>query len=125
MTDGLVLAAVALVAIAVPMALVWRAGRASRPWIGEMPRELGPFPGVLLFTSSTCPTCPPASEIVNRVAGEVRELTWPSDTVAFHKLGVGSVPATFVVNRAGKVVDTFEGVPEERRLTRAVRKAGL
>ncbi|NND83511.1 MAG: hypothetical protein HKN46_00005 [Acidimicrobiia bacterium] len=91
-----------------------------------MPRDLGPFPGVLLFTSSTCPTCPPASELVHRLGGDdVRELTWPTDTVAFHKLGVGNVPATFVVNRTGKVVDTFEGVPEERRLERAVRRAGL
>lgn len=125
MTGPWMQAVVALVAIGLPMLLVWRSGRVRRPWIGEMPRELGPFPRVLLFTSSTCPTCPPASELVHRVGSEVRELTWPADTVAFHKLGVGNVPATFVVNRAGRVVDTFEGLPEERRLTRAVRRAGL
>lgn len=116
----------AAVVIGVPMAVAWSAGRARRPWIGQMPRELGPFPRVLLFTSPTCPTCPPAAEVVGRLGGEgVRELTWPEDTVAFHKLGVGSVPATFVVDRSGRVVEAFEGVPEERRLSRAVRRAGL
>lgn len=126
MNDPWIRTLVVLAVIGIPMAAAWWAGRARRPWVGQMPRELGPFPRVLLFTSRSCPTCPPASEVVHRIGGDgVRELTWPADTVSFHKLGVGQVPSTFVVARGGKVVQTFEGVPEERALARAVKRAGL
>lgn len=125
MTEWWLRTLVALVVIAVPMIVTWRLGRSRRPWIGQMPRDLGPFPSVLLFTSPSCPTCGPAGDVVRRVGGErVQEFAWPRETVAFHKLGVGRVPSTFVVGRSGRVVEAFEGIPDERRLARAVKRAG-
>lgn len=125
MTDTAVRAVVALVAILGPVAVAWLAVRPRRVRSGEAPSELGPFPSVLLFTSSTCPTCPPARAVVEEVYEDHHELAWPRDTVAFHKLGVGVVPATFVVGPRGRIVESFEGVPDTRRLRRAVSKAGL
>jgi len=126
MTDEGTRALVAALAIGVPMGLVWARLRPRRVRLGSVPGELGPFPTVLLFSSSSCPTCPPAREVVTALCGAaVRELTWPADTVAFHKLAVGTVPATFVVDGEGDVVERFDGVPDERRLRRTLGRAGL
>ncbi len=125
MTDTAVRAVVALVAIVGPVMAAWVAVRPRRARSGEAPGELGPFPAVLLFTSSTCPTCPPAKVVVEEVCGDHHELAWPRDTVAFHKLGVGVVPATFVVGPRGRIIESFEGVPDARRLRRALSRAGL
>lgn len=126
MTDAATRALVAIVAIGIPMGLAWVRMRPRRVRLGSAPAEFGPFPGVLFFSSISCPTCPPAREVVAALCGgAVRELAWPGDTVAFHKLAVGTVPATFVVDRAGRVVERFDGVPDERRLRRTLGKAGL
>ena len=126
MTEEAARAVVAALAIGVPMGLVWLRMRPRRVQAGRVPSELGPFPAVLLFSSARCPTCPPAQELVTAMCGSaVRELTWPADTVAFHKLGVGTVPATFVVDSKGKVVERFDGVPDVRRLRRTSSRAGL
>ncbi len=116
----------ALAAVGLPMALAWFRARPRRARPGEAPAELGPFPRVLFFSSSTCPTCPPAREVVVNAAGDaVREVAWPKDTIAFHKLGVGVVPVTMAVDGRGRVVEVFEGLPDRRRLRRAVAKAGI
>lgn len=126
MTDPVLRGLLALVVIGVPAFLVWLRNRSQRPRLGQVPAELGPFPTVLLFSSPSCPTCPPAREAVDRTAGEaLKELRWPGDTVAFHKLGVGVVPTTFVVGTRGKIIESFQGIPEGRRLRRAMAKAGL
>lgn len=126
MTEPVVRGLLALVVIGLPALTVWLRNRSQRPRVGQVPSELGPFPAVLLFSSSSCPTCPPARVVVDRVAGTaMRELKWPGDTVAFHKLGVGVVPTTLVVGTRGRVLDSFQGAPEERRLRRAMEKAGL
>lgn len=123
MTDPIARGLLALAVIGLPVLVAWLRNRSRRPRVGQVPSELGPFPAVLLFSSGTCPTCPPAREVVDRLAGStVREMKWPSDTVAFHKLGVGVVPTTLVVGARGKIVDSFQGVPEERRLRRAIAR---
>ena len=126
MSDPLIRGLVALAVIGAPILVVWLRSRPGRVRSGQVPSDLGPFPSALLFSSSTCPTCPPAKDVVAATAGSsVREFRWPEDTVAFHKLGVGEVPATFVVDEQGTVVELFRGVPEERRLLRALTKAGV
>ncbi len=126
MTEPVARGLLAAAIVGVPVLVAWLRGRPRRLRIGDFPADLGPFPGVYLFSSRTCPTCPPARELVQHVCGStVRELTWPKDTVAFHKVGVGVVPASFVVGAKGRIVESFEGIPEERRLRRALAKAGL
>ncbi len=126
MSEVAVRAVVAVLAIGLPIGLAWMRLRPRRARLGNVPEALGPFPTVLLFSSPSCPTCPPARELVSAACGSsLRELTWPTDTVFFHKLAVGTVPATFVVDGAGDVLERFDGVPDERRLRRTLGRAGL
>lgn len=116
-----------VVGIVVVAALVaWIARRVRRPpHPGVRVGDVGDRPGVVLFTSTTCPTCRDAIAELERLDVSFREVTNDLEPSRFESWGVTAVPLTVVVDADGQVVRTFSGVPRRRPLRSALRTAGI
>lgn len=87
--------------------------------------EVGERPGVVLFTSTTCPTCKEAVAALESFGVSFREVTSDLEPQRFETWGVTAVPLTVVVDEGGQVVQTYSGVPRRRPLERTLGRAGI
>ena len=118
----LIVAALVLVAVGVA-AIASRLRRPPHPDITV--GEVGDRPGVVLFTSTTCPTCKKTISLLEDIGVPFREVTHDLEPQRFETWGVVAVPVTVVVDERSEVVDVFSGVPRRRAVERAVARAGL
>ena len=126
MSDPLARLALVIVIVAVAAALAWVAHRIRRPpHPAVRVGEAGDWPGVVLFTSTTCPTCKEAIAELERLGVGFREVTNDLEPQRFASWGVTAVPLTVVIDADDAVVRTFSGVPSRRALRSALRRAGL
>lgn len=101
-------------------------GRVRRPpHPGVSVGEVGDRPGVVMFTSTTCPTCKDAIARLEDVGIPFREVTSDLEPQRFDTWGIVAVPVTVVLDAESSVVATFSGVPAVRPLRRAVSSAGI
>ena len=98
------------------------AARWSRP---SHPRvhldALGLPSGLVIFTSTDCPTCGRARSVAEGFDVPIREITHELEPALFDRAGIEAVPLTVVVDGEGGVVAQFTGVPRRRALGRAIR----
>lgn len=114
----------ALVVVAVGVAAI--ASRVRRPPHPDITvGEVGDRPGVVLFTSTTCPTCKETIALLEDIGVPFREVTHDLEPQRFETWGVVAVPVTVVVDEHSQVVDVFSGVPRRRSVERAIGRAGL
>lgn len=75
-------------------------------------------PGLVLFTSATCPTCVDARAVADRVLGRgsYREWPWEDNPDALATAGIDEVPLIAVIGRGGRVRSILRGVPHPFRL---------
>ncbi len=118
-----VIVLVAAVIVIVVMRLANRFQRPSHPPIDL--GDVGPRPGVVLFTSTDCTNCKEALAVVGSLGIEIREITWELEPGVFESVGVEAVPLVTVLDAGGHVELLAAGVPRHRALRRAVRRAGL
>ena len=85
----------------------------------------GERPGVVLFTSLDCATCKTTIALLRSRSVPFREITHELEPQRFEAWRVLAVPLIVVLDDESAVVDTIPGVPSSRRLTRALRGAGL
>ena len=85
----------------------------------------GDRPGVVLFTSLDCTTCKGTIALLRSRSIPFREITHELEPQRFESWRVLAVPLTVVLDDEGAVVDAIAGVPTSRRLTGALRMAGL
>jgi hypothetical protein len=117
----LALLLVVMVVVAVRVVARWQ-----RP--GHPPIELGDLadtPGIVLFTSTDCVSCSSARAIAESLGVPIREVTWELEPSLMERVGVEAVPLTAVVGTARTVAWIGAGVPSERTLRAASRRAGL
>ena len=86
---------------------------------------LGERPGVVVFTSTDCPTCSTAMQTVGSVAAPIREVTWELEPHVFDQYNVEAVPLVAVLDRDGRSTMFETGVPSHGRYARAIRAAGI
>lgn len=116
-----------VVAVVVGAALIGLViGRVRKPpHPGVTVGEVGERPGVVMFTSTTCPTCKDAIARLEDVGVPFREVTSDLEPQRFDTWGIVAVPVTVVLDGESSVVATFSGVPPVRQLRRAVSSAGI
>lgn len=114
-------AAVALVIAIARLASRWQ--RPTRPPIDL--DGLGSRPGVIVFTSNDCGTCVEATGIVRRTGVEARDVAWEREPAVFERYGIDAVPLVVVLDAEGNSFMFETGVPDARRLSVAIRKAGV
>lgn len=85
----------------------------------------GDRPGVVLFTSLECTMCKDTIVILRSKGVPFREITHELEPQRFEAWRVLAVPLTVVLDDESLVVDAIPGVPSPRRLTGALRTAGL
>ena len=85
----------------------------------------GDRPGVVVFTSLECATCKDTITILRSRAVGFREITHELEPQRFEAWRVLAVPLTVVLDDDSAVVDAIAGIPSLRRLTGALRAAGL
>lgn len=83
------------------------------------------FPGVVLFTSTTCTTCTETIALLQSEGIGYREITDELESHRFEEWGVVAVPLTVVLDAEGTVEATFSGVPKRRRLLSSLDRAGI
>ncbi len=126
MSDQLARLGVVIGVVVLAVLVAWIARRVRRPpHPGIRVGEAGERPGVVLFTSTTCPTCRDAIAELERLDVSFREVTNDLEPQRFESWGVTAVPLTVVVDAGGQVVRTFSGVPRRRSLRSALRRAGI
>ncbi len=119
----IVIILVVAVIVIVVMRLAGRWQRPSHPPINL--GDVGPRPGVVLFTSTDCTNCREALAVVGSLGVEVREITWELEPGVFDSVGVEAVPLVTVVDAVGHTELLAAGVPRRRALRRAAIRAGL
>ncbi len=87
--------------------------------------EVGERPGVVLFTSTTCPTCKEAIAALESYDVSFREVTNDLEPQRFEAWGVTAVPLAVFVDVDGHAVSTISGIPRKRAVARALREAGI
>ncbi len=118
--------AVVLVIVVIVVIVVRLLGRWQRPAHPAIDLgDLGPRPGIVLFTSTDCVNCERARAIVESLGVQPREVTWELEPARFDAVGVEAVPLTVVVGGDGTVELLAAGVPRRRSLQRAAGRAGL
>jgi hypothetical protein len=85
----------------------------------------GERPGVVLFTSLDCATCKQTISFLRSRTVPFREITHELEPQRFEAWRVLAVPLIVVLDDESAIVDSISGVPSSRRLTRALRAAGL
>lgn len=83
------------------------------------------FPGVVLFTSTTCTACTETIALLQSEGISYREITDELESHRFEEWGVVAVPLTVVLDAEGSVEATFSGVPKRRRLVSSLDRAGV
>lgn len=86
---------------------------------------LGDRPGVVVFTSTDCPTCVEAMRTVGGVTAPIREVTWELEPHLFDQYHVEAVPLVAVLDRDGRSTMFETGAPNRGRYARAIRAAGI
>jgi hypothetical protein len=86
---------------------------------------LGERPGVVVFTSTDCPTCVDTMRTVSGVRAPVREVTWELEPHLFDQYHVEAVPLVAVLDGEGRSTLFETGAPSSRRFAKAVRAAGI
>jgi glutaredoxin len=126
MTDVVGRLLVVVVVVVVAASAAWVIGRVRRP---PHPRihvgEEGSRPGVVVFTSTTCPTCKEAIARLEQLRIPFREVTSELEPQRFDAWGVVAVPVIVVIDDGGRAVEVLAGVPNARILARAVAQAGI
>ena len=126
MSDTLVRLLVVVGIVLAAATIAWVIGRVrTPPHPAVTVGEVGDRPGVVLFTSTTCPTCKDAIAELERFGVRFREVTDDLEPQRFETWGVSAVPLTVVIDGSGHVVQTFSGVPRRRPLERALGRAGV
>lgn len=82
-------------------------------------------PGLVMFTSTDCENCKKALVVVKATGAPLREITHEIEAAMFERAGVTGVPLTVVIDADGKVVDQIGGIPQRRRLQRALAETGV
>ena len=126
MSDTLLRVLVVVIIVAAAAGLAYVISRYRRPphptvQIGDV----GDRPGVVLFTSTTCPTCKETIALLEDMGIAFREVTHDLESQRFETWGVVAVPVTVVIDERSQVVETFSGVPRRRALRRALSRAGI
>ena len=127
MSDTAVRIIVVLVVIAVALivaALLNRYRMPPHPSV-HMDPDLGDRPGVVLFTSTTCPACKEAIAFLEDEGVEFREVTEELESQRFEDSGVVAVPVMIVLDVDGATIANFSGVPRRSSFISAARRAGL
>lgn len=94
----------------------WQAARRNRALLSEaLPGVSNGRASVLLFTGTLCGDCLVQKDILRELATaagpfHVREVMAANDVALAGRFGVQSVPATVVLNRAGKPVGVNYGL---------------
>ena len=86
---------------------------------------LGDRPGVVVFTSTDCPTCVEAMRTVGGVSAPIREVTWELEPHLFDQYHVVAVPLVAVLDRGGRSTMFETGAPSRSRYAKAIRAAGI
>jgi thiol-disulfide isomerase/thioredoxin len=106
--------------------VAWLIGMVRKPPHPELiVQEEGDRPGVVLFTSLECTTCRTTIAMLRTRGVPFREITHELEPQRFESWRVLAIPLTVVLDDEGVVVDAITGVPPSRRLTSALRRAGL
>lgn len=115
-------------AVAGVILLAWFAGKRGQSRSEReqpLPKDLGPFPAVLLFTSESCDSCQPARDVVSHEAGDfLKEIQFDTSPGMFERVRLRGVPTALVVSSEGLIIGRFEGVPEVGEVARSVTKLG-
>jgi len=85
----------------------------------------GDRPGVVLFTSLECTTCKETITLLRSTGVPFREITNELEPQRFEAWRVLAVPLTVVLDGQGSVIEAIAGVPSARKLTGAMRSAGI
>ena len=123
MITRLALVIALVVVVVVVVRLIGRWQRPSHPPIDL--GDVGPRPGVVVFTSTDCANCRETMALVGSLGVEVREVSWELEPGVQEAVGVEAVPLTAVVDADGSVEALLTGVPRKRALHRALQRAGL
>jgi glutaredoxin len=117
---------VVVVAILLVIAVARLIGRWQRPSHPALDLgDLGPRPGIVLFTSTDCVNCKRARTVVESLEVPVREVTWELEPKLLEAVGVDAVPLVAVVDGEGRIELLTAGVPRRRPLRRAAQRAGV
>ena len=110
---------VAAAAAGVVAAWIARRRSARRPRRVRMP---GLGPGLVLFTSEACDTCPPArTALIERFGPDgFTEVVWEHEPSMFDRYAVGRVPTLVSLGEDGDGV-AWEGIPSRTLLDRLAR----
>jgi hypothetical protein len=114
-----ILAAVVLVVVVVSLL----ARRLGAPYHAALDLSGLDLPtGLVMFTSTACENCKKALEVAKATGAPLREITHEIEPGMFDKAGVAGVPLTIVIDANGTVVDQMGGIPQRRRLQRALAR---
>lgn len=126
MSDEVLRLGIVVAVVVAAAGAAWIIGRLRRPPHPDIEvGDVGDRPGVVVFTSATCPTCGKAIAALEDARVPFREVTYDLESPRFETWGVVAVPLTVVVDREGGIVDVLSGVPRRRRLERSLRRAGV
>ena len=126
MSDPVVRILVVAVVVGIAVVVAWILRRFTNPphptvTVGEV----GDRPGIVLFTSTTCPTCKEVIALLQEMELPYREVTSDLEPQRFETWGVLAVPVTVVVDGESNVVAAMSGVPKRRAISRAAHEAGV
>ena len=126
MSDPIVRLAIVVAVVAVAIGVAWILRRvANPPHPSVTVGDVGERPGIVLFTSTTCPTCKEVIALLQDMSLPYREVTSDLEAHRFDTWGIVAVPVTVVVDRDSTVVAAMSGGPRRRALARAAADAGV
>lgn len=126
MNEVLVRLLVVAAVVVVAGAIAWVLRRyASPPHPDIDVGDVGDRPGVVLFTSTTCPTCKEVIAMYRELRIPYREVTSDLEEQRFDAWGIVAVPVTVIIDADDTVISTFSGLPRKRPLMRALSSASI
>ncbi len=102
----------------------WLRLRAAGPMAPVDVTGLAAGPCVVMFTKDDCATCAEALVGFESHGLPIRLVRAEDEGAEFERRGVTSVPISVVVDRSGRPVAQFAGLPSSRALRRAMQRAG-